>query len=311
MRGLIIIPTRYKNLFCSNAPLLLEMVGEKFGFNVLYTNSSVKIPSNTDVVILYAVPHHNYENLFMDYVNLSRDVKLVGYLHDLHGSELLSKNMLKMLDRYDVILRGADETFGNLYPEHLSRSIFFPNFIAPYTKYSDLKFNKDPIYKCLLSGALSRRYYPLRQFIFDKIDRSKVTIIPHPGYNKSKTEILSNSSYYIGDRYINKLHSHFCCVTTSSKFNYVLSKYIEIPATGSLLIANETNDLRKMGFIPNKHYISITKENVLETIYECLDNPNKYTEIRKDGMEFARKNHSINNRFEQFKTILGDIEKNV
>jgi uncharacterized membrane protein YcgQ (UPF0703/DUF1980 family) len=96
-------------------------------------------------------------------------------------------------------------------------------------------------------------------------------------------------------------------LSTSSKFNYVLAKYLEIPAVGSLLIANETNDLKKIGFIAGEHYVSITKENALETIYECLDNPDKYIEIRKNGMGFVRRNHSINNRFEQLKNILNEI----
>jgi glycosyltransferase involved in cell wall biosynthesis len=272
---------------------------------MLYVDD-IEIPSDIDVIIARAIPQKSYVNSLMNLANLNKNVKLIGYLHNLHGNESMKSNMIKMLNRYDIILSPAEETFKNQYSKYLNKFIFFPNFFAPHERYIKFEFNKNPIFKCLLSGALASEY-PLRSFIFDKIDRSKVSIIPHPGYKKSKKEILNDVSCYTGDKYANELYSYFCCLSTSSKFNYVLAKYLEIPAVGSLLIANETNDLKKIGFIAGEHYVSITKENALETIYECLDNPDKYIEIRKNGMGFVRRNHSINNRFEQLKNILNEI----
>ena len=94
-------------------------------------------------------------------------------------------------------------------------------------------------------------------------------------------------------------------------FNYALAKHYEIPATGSLLIADETNDLKRAGFIADKHYISVNRSNILEKIRSCLRNPKDYEIIRKAGMAFSRKNHSINNRIELFGKILEDLSHEI
>ena len=72
-------------------------------------------------------------------------------------------------------------------------------------------------------------------------------------------------------------------------------------------MANETTDLGKAGFISNRHYVPITKENVYEKITQCLKNPNEYSDIRREGMEFVRKNHSINNRMDFLKSVFEDL----
>lgn len=308
MKGLIVMPARRKSTFYDYYACLFEKIKEEFGFDILYANN-LKVPSNIDVVITHAVPQRTYGSALMDLATLDKNIKLVGYLHDLHpfNDKKYRKRVIKMLDRYDVVLVDGKEIFEKYYPGYSDKVVFFPKFFAPHTRYVDFEFNKKPIVKCLLSGYIKRKkeqVYPLRNFIFDNIDRSKVVIIPHPGYVRSRKDLLSDESYYVGDRYAKKLHSHFCCLATSSKYNVVLAKYLEISATGSLLVANETKDLKKAGFVSGEHYVSITKENALEVIYECLDNPDKYIKIRKAGMEFVRKNHSVNNRFKQFKKIL-------
>ena len=108
---------------------------------------------------------------------------------------------------------------------------------------------------------------------------------------------------YVGDSYAKLLHSYFCCATSSSIFNYVVAKHYEICATGSLLLTNETADLKKTGFIPYEHYIPITKENCIEKIKHCLEHPEEYIDIRKEGMKYVRENHSLDNKMKQ----LGEI----
>jgi hypothetical protein len=311
MKGLIVTPARRKNTFYDHYICFFEKIKEELGFNIVYTDD-LKVSSNIDVVIAHAVPQRTYGDALMGLATLNKNVKLIGYLHDLHpfNDKKYKKRMKTMLNRYDIILSDREELLKKHYPDYSDKIVFFPNFFAPHIRYTSLEFNKFPIFKCLLSGYIKRKkeqVYPLRNFVFDNIDKSKVVIIPHPGYVKSRKEVLADESYYIGDGYAKKLHSYFCCLATSSKFNIVLVKYLEIPATGSLLIANETTDLKKAGFISGEHYISITEKNAFEVIYECLDNYSKYTQIRKNGMNFVRKNHSINNRFEQLKGILEDI----
>jgi hypothetical protein len=149
-------------------------------------------------------------------------------------------------------------------------------------------FNDDPKMRCLLSGAVNSKIYPLRSFV-----------------KKQSNNIDCKKA--IGDKYAELLNSYFCCVTSCSIFNYVLAKHLEIPSTGSLLLTNETSDLKRAGFISNYHYVPVTKKNVIAKISHCLKKPNKYKHIRKQGMEFVRKNHSVVNRIEQLKRIFDGL----
>jgi hypothetical protein len=74
-----------------------------------------------------------------------------------------------------------------------------------------------------------------------------------------------------------------------------------------LLLANEIDDLKKAGFVPYRHYVPITRADVLVRIDKCLKNPNDYDHIRREGMEFVRKNHSVVNRIERLRKIFDDL----
>ena len=196
-----------------------------------------------------------------------------------------------MFERCDLIISFAYEYFAKIYIQFLSKYKFVPKSFAPHGRYAQFLFNDKPKMKCLLSGSLNNDVYPLRSLIV----------------NKHHVDIEHKPPTYVGDDYAKLLHSYFCCVTSASIFNYVLAKYFEIAATGSLLLANETKDSKRLGFIPNKHYIPITKDNVFTKIEQCLENPANYNTIRREGMEFVRKNHSVVNRIEQLKRIFDEL----
>jgi hypothetical protein len=145
--------------------------------------------------------------------------------------------------------------------------------------------------KCLLSGSLNPKVYPLRTFV----------------KNNAGGMVVHKPPRYVGDDYARLLNSYFCGIATPSIFNYALGKYYEIPAAGSLLLACEIADYGKAGFIPNQHYIPITKSNVISIIKRCLKNPEEYEHIRKRGMKFVRKNHSVTNRMDILKAMFGRL----
>jgi hypothetical protein len=200
------------------------------------------------------------------------------------------ENKIKVFNRCDLIVSPVYEYFAELYPQFTSKYRFMPKFFSPNERYVGLPFNERPKMRCLLSGATKARIYPLRNFI-----------------KRRGQKIDHRPAKYVGNAYAELLHSYFCCVTSSSIFKYVVAKYCEIPATGSLLIADETEDLKRMGFVPHKHYIPITRKNALTQIADCLNNPEEYNHIRKEGMLFVRKNHSINNRIIDIKKWLVEL----
>ena len=124
----------------------------------------------------------------------------------------------------------------------------------------------------------------------------------HPGY---KNFDGIEKDFKIGRSYAKILNEHLCCFADCSIYGYIVSKYFEIPATGALLLAENPNkdhkefdNLESLGFIDNVNYISCTKDNIQDKINWILDplNKCKIDEIRKNGMEMVRNNHSIKKR---------------
>jgi hypothetical protein len=202
------------------------------------------------------------------------------------------KNKTEVFQRCDLIVSQSYEYFSKIFPQFLSKMFFLADCFSTHEKYLKFPFNEKPKMKCLLSGSTGQLAYPLRYYIL----KNKIPQIEH-----------KNSFFALGEEYPKLLNSYFCCVTCSSIFKYVLTKHLEIPAAGSLLLTNETSDLNRVGFIPYKHYIPITKNDVFQKIKDCLNNPQNYNKIRQEGMIFTRENHSIKNRLELFKEVFNKV----
>ena len=301
MNGVIIIPKFYEthrdrwvpettatSVF---APFFYE-IKHKYGFDMRFADE-INVPDNTDVVIMFAVPLHNRPELIPGLINLNKKTKLIMFTGDLqcYGNQLCLDNKAKTFERCDLILSSTNEYFTKMYPQFLLKYEFMPDFFSPYDRYAQLPFNQTPKNKCLLCGSIYQPVYPLRSFI---IDSHNVNVDYKP-------------PVYARKKYAQLLHSYLCCISTSSIFNYALTKCFEIMATGSLLLVNETEDFKKIGLVPYKHYIPITKSNVFDKINQCIQNPNNYDDIRKTGMAFTRENHSIINRMKQFEKILNKL----
>jgi len=296
MKGYVVIPKFYEELWTLVPGVftpLLYGIKNYFGFELKYADE-INVPSDTNVVIVWGVPYHSRPKIIPGILELDKNIKLIMFTGDLqcYKNKQCLDNKIKVFERCDKILSFANEYFIKMYPKFLSKYEFVPHFFSPYERYTQLSFNNTPKMKCLLSGATRNDVYPLRRLI---VERHYANVDYKP------------RKYVVGDNYAKLLHSYFCCAASSSIFNYVLAKYFEIMATGSLLLANETEDSKKLGLVPYEHYIPINKSNVFAKIDQCIENPNDYNDIRKAGMKFVRKNHSVINRLELFKKIIGNL----
>jgi len=302
MKGIIIIPESYKRRIINNQRILFEAVKKRIGFEVQYTNDP-SIPSDVDVVIVFGIPQHNRPKFLIDYFeNLSKKINLIGYIGDIQcyeGQRQCKEDQRRLFERFDLILCGANQRFREWYPQYVNKFIFFLQFFAPYERYGFLELKEKPINQCLLIGGLKKNIYPLRHKIKEKGDPKQIKVIYAPGGH--------GASGVVGDAYAELLNSYACCIATPSIFDFVIGKHYEIPAAGSLLLAKEVEDLRTVGFKAYEHYVPITEENVFSQIDIVLNNFGDFLEIRKKGMEFVRKNHSIENRFEQLKDLIEGI----
>ena len=291
MNRILILPTYLKKLNCWPYLCLFHEIRDKLGFKLQFSDR-IDVSSDIDELFLFGMPYHNRPELIPGFLDLNKNVKLILHTGDIncHNNKVCLSNKLKVFKRCDVILSPSYEYFLSNYPQFADKYVYLPASFDTHTQYTQLPFNNTPIMKCLLTGTISWAY-PIRSFISE----NKIK-------NIKRIEKLDG---YVGYKYAKLLNSYFCCVTSSGVSRVALSKFFEIPATGSLLLTDTIDDMDRLGFIPDQHYVSITKKNVFSKIQHCLSHPDQYEYIRREGMKFIIKNHSVINRIEQLKEVLG------
>jgi hypothetical protein len=307
VKGLILIPKYFENkLTMDRYYRLFNLMKKNLNFDIVFTNYYNVNKIKADVVVVFRSPSKKAHNILKNFKNLSKDIKLISYEIDINSlSDDVIKEMNLLMDRADKILGPYNYLFNKTFGDYIYKYEFFPQFFI-FENYKNFDVNTNPMMKCLLSGMIGN-VYPLRLYI-DKNKNSNVVKLQHPGY--TKLPISDKTSIYdFGKQYAKTLNKYFCCVATSSIYDCVVSKYVEIPAAGSLLLANYTPDLDKLGFVDDKNYINITKENFFSKLDDILKNPEKYEQIRRNGRKLVLKNFSDLNRFKQFKNIIYELLK--
>jgi len=290
MNKIIILPTYLKKREWPYIQLF-HKIKNQLGFELRFADK-IDVPADTDDLFLWGMPYHNRPDLIPGFFTINKNTRLILHTGDIncHNNKICLKNKIKVFERCDIILSPSYEYFSLTYPQFMDKYAYLPASFSSYERYAKLPFNISLTMKCLLSGTVSWAY-PLRSFI----KKNKTKDIKYVG----------KGAGYVKDRYARLINSYFCCVTSSGVSKVVLTKFFEIPAAGSLLLTNTIDDFDRLGFVPGHHYVSITKKSVFTQISDCLKNPDKYEHIRKRGMEFVRKNHSVDNRIKKLKKILG------
>ena len=130
--------------------------------------------------------------------------------------------------------------------------------------------------------------------------------ILHPSIDR-----LPRGANITGQNYINYLSEYLCCFTCclTKDTPYIINKFFEIPASGSLLLAYDEwvkDGLKEIGFIDGENYISCNKDNILEKIeWICNDkNRNEVDRIRKNGNDLVKNNHTDECRYKFILSII-------
>jgi hypothetical protein len=217
---------------------------------------------------------------------------------DLHeGEEHSEEEMLTAFSMFETILSTYAYVFDRFYPG-LSKGksvIWMPHSASPDFL---LAFNEHPVNAIFLSGALDD-YYPLRKRMKALHDSESYPIVvhEHPGYRCDFDHETNNS---IGRGYARMINNHRVAFTDASTFGYSVAKYFEIPATGSLLLADRavSDPLRAIGFIDGVHYLGVSNDDLEEKIEYALDESNRdeLDQIRRNGQELVWRRHKTSDR---------------
>jgi hypothetical protein len=259
MNGFVLLPHFYSTRHTDNYKILFKMLEDELGFKVRYGKASL-IPKDVDIVIAYSIPHHQLKGYNLQpLLDLPERVKIIGFPRDLqsYNKKICEERMEAMFNRYDLILSYYYDFFVETYPQYLSKFRYMPQWFASHERYADLVFNESPTMKCLISGTAGK-VYPLRTFMGRKAAR-------HPDM-EVKATTWGKVRGIVKKKYAQMLHSYYCCATCGSRYKMVLAKHLEIPAVGSLLLCDKTNDLERIGFVPEEHYVPVTQENAVERI---------------------------------------------
>lgn len=172
-----------------------------------------------------------------------------------------------------------------------------PDFMLPY--------NHHPENSILLSGAIGE-HYPLRQQMKTLREHRHYPIAyhAHPGYHCRHDYDRDGD---VGRGYAGKINKHRAGFTDSLKYQYLVAKYFEIPATGALLLADDavSGPLRSLGLIENQHYLPVSNENLEEKIQYVLNETSHegLDEIRRRGQELIWERHKTSDRARQINEL--------
>ena len=167
-------------------------------------------------------------------------------------------------------------------------------YIAHCAEHQIFKdYNMEKKYDIMLGGCLSPEYYPLRSR-FIKIlgkmsSKYKTYLHKHPGYDLQDAH---TNKYLI--EFAQAINQSKLVLSCASKFNYRLGKYVEVPACGSVLVADKPYDEHD-----NYDYMitinnDMTDNEIENILVKYLEDEKIYEEKRKKGLEFSKDYTQLN-----------------
>jgi len=178
--------------------------------------------------------------------------------------------------------------YAELYKGDLQREFaYIPHFADPCI-FKPLDIVKD--IDILISGVTKETHYPLKHRLYNLIMNNKNTTLSkckihhhqHPTYVTERSFENVNQIEY--NKIINRSK---LCITCSSKYNYRLGKYVEIPMAGSVIVGDlPFEDARFKDFVVEVNS-KMSDSEILGAIINALDNQTIIDEKRRVGMKWA------------------------
>jgi len=261
------------------------------------------------IVLVFKAPQSNACKLLAGAAELPPEKTLIVYVADCHDHHQnntqpvaetsdYGKAMRAMLDRANVVLSPYPHSFKQLWPQYIDKLVPFYHFVVEghLPEYDEDVFG-DRERKVLLAGRVSYTY-PLRMWLFKNRKRESISYLHHPGYNYVATNAI------IDDRFMAHISKHMGAFATSSHYKYLSAKYLEIPATGTCMFAEQIPELNVIGMVPMIHYIPITKDNVFDVLEWALNDTIFMQKIGHRGRQFVLENFTMQARYNQLMTIV-------
>lgn len=229
------------------------------------------------------------------------EIPFAVLLFDIHYKIELRKEALRREKVKHIFVYYRDK-FLEWYPEYADRMKWLPKHINTNI-FKDYKLPKEIDY--LLMGAVHHRVYPLRYKILQEMNNQPGFVYhEHPGYRNIEED---EKDVFAGEKYAREINRAKIFLTCNSKYEYVLTKYLEIPACRTLLMAPSSNELSDMGFVPDKHFVSIHEDDFKEKAEFYLKHDSLRETIAKSGYLLVHEKHHTKKRAKEFVSMIEQI----
>ncbi|MDY0405041.1 glycosyltransferase [Virgibacillus sp. 179-BFC.A HS] len=143
-----------------------------------------------------------------------------------------------------------------------------------------------------------RGRYLFRDVVFEKMkDVSGFVFHPHPGHRVTKSDLLIANEDYAKE--LNRAKLFFTCGSRNETGGVAVLKFFEAPACKTLLLAEENDDIKELGFVDKENFISCTINNVVENANYYLAHDDERIRITENGYKFIHQYHTNEQRAKQ------------
>jgi len=260
------------------------------GFANFTTNKSLQqnildLSLNFDLIIWYKPLNDNYnydKSVKLPYTTCIRynemwDIDWTTYEIDTTDSDIIichhKNDYLEYYKRYEHTRKKI------IYIPHPSN----PDIFKPLNKPKDIDI--------LVSGITKEKHYPLKFRLSNLLKKHQndffnnytIHFHEHPSYD------INNSFKNIAQKSYNEIINRSkLCVACTSKYNYRLGKYVEIPMAGSVIIGDlPYEDERFKEFVVEVNN-TMSDDHILKTIKNALDNNVDLEKKRNIGIKWSQ-----------------------
>jgi hypothetical protein len=225
--------------------------------------------------------------------------KIALWTDDIHFVNDATRQSYKQCD---VHICHYPQHLEHFYGEKMPPAIKLPH--SPSSFFMKSKINKNSINKIFFYGNSDPAHYPERSWFINYMKKNmpdNLVLKKHPGYESGGTANDCTSSYLT--KYTFSFTSGGLAFASKLKPDsktqyYFIGKFFEIPASGSLLLCNETRvaiELEEFGFKDMINCVFLNASNIKERLDWLFDpkNADQINRIRETGHRFVIENHSL------------------
>ncbi len=178
---------------------------------------------------------------------------------------------------------------GDYLPE-IADNLFYWPFAVDATIYRD--YGQQKLLPILFMGNTDIAQYAWRKRIRAAVsEHFQTVVVPHVGYSpKYSSQALFDEPY---SRLIN---SAYITPTCGGMVKALVNKHLEIPASASLLLTEETPILREFGFRHMENCVFADEGDVRDVVDHLFRHPDEMQRITRNGFDLVHSHHTIQQR---------------